>query len=107
MKYDEWILANNALDTVEMEKAWDYQQKRIDKLEKWNREMVEKAAGGGRLDAYREQGKKICELEETCNFWRSTCVDLAASLRGIKNTSVSGIDQYDEMLRVAIERFEK
>lgn len=33
------------------------------KTQKWNQEMVEKAASGGTLDAYREMGQRIAELE--------------------------------------------
>lgn len=45
---------------------WDNEdklQQRIAELEKWNTEMVEKAASGGVLEGYREMGAKIERLD--------------------------------------------
>lgn len=44
-------------------------EKRIKELEKWNAEMVEKAAGGGTLDGYREMADRIAFLEQELKFW--------------------------------------
>ena len=38
-------------------------RQRIAELEKWNTEMVEKAASGGVLEGYREMGAKIERLD--------------------------------------------
>ena len=44
-------------------------EKRIKELEQWNAEMVEKAAGGGTLDGYREMAARIAFLEEELAYW--------------------------------------
>ena len=50
-------------DGVETDAIVRNQSKRITELERWNHEMVEKAASGGVLDGYRELGAKCAELE--------------------------------------------
>lgn len=43
----------------------------IERLRKWNRQMVEKAASGGTLDAYREMGTKLCAKDEGIEMLRA------------------------------------
>jgi hypothetical protein len=48
----------------------------IERLYKWQREMVEKAASGGVLDGYRELATKLAKRDETIDSLRHENADL-------------------------------
>lgn len=73
----------------------------IDRLRKWQREMVEIQASGGRLDGYRELGAKCAALESQNDRLRAglqAVADLIAESDGVAGLHLNGdIATWDEL----------
>ena len=81
-------------------------ESQLEEAQKWNKEMVEKAASGGTLDGYREQAARINELEQQLSESQEAVSELIKFIEWAKEANLWGeieLDNFD----LVLDRFGK